>query len=208
MTWQEALQNKKFKIQFIGILILLLVFLFLVPWYFKNIIEPRPGAQLNDFVLNLFPPSDHSTLIFILIYSAVVWALVSLIQKPFQFLIALTAYCIMNYLRMATLWIFPLEPPIGIIPLRDPIIEWIAYGDIPFLKDLFFSGHVATLSILALMEKNTIAKIVKWMVVIAVGLLLMHQRVHYSVDVVVGILVSVLIVYGLKRIWVSNQPIF
>lgn len=199
MTWQEALQNKNFKIQFSGILILLLVFLLLVPWYFKTIIEPRPGAQLNDLALNLIAPSDHSSFISILIYSAIAWSLIPLVQKPSQLLLGLTAYCIMNYLRMATLCIFPLEPPIGIIPLRDPIIERIAYGNIPFLKDLFFSGHVATMSILAMIEENGKLKIVKWIITIVIGLLLMQQRVHYTVDVVAGIMVSVLIVSCFKR---------
>lgn len=196
--WRQAFQNKKFKVQFISIIILLLIFLSTIPWYFRNIIEPRPGIQLNDFVLNLLPPADHSTVIFILIYATIGVSLASLVQKPNQLLLALAAYCAMNYIRLATLWIFPLEPPAGIIPLIDPIIEKIAYSNGPILKDLFFSGHVATLTILELVEENRKWKIVKGIIAIAVGLLLMHQRVHYTVDVIVGVVVSVGIVSLVK----------
>jgi PAP2 superfamily C-terminal len=192
--WRQAFQNRAFKIQFISVILLLLMFLAFVPMYFKNVVEPRPGVLLNDFLLNLLPPTDHSTLIFILIYSTIVVSLISFAQKPSQLLLALTAYCAMNYLRLVSLWAFPLEPPVGIIPLHDPIIEHLAYGGIPLLKDLFFSGHVATLSILAMVEENRKRKIAKWIIAGVVGLLLMHQRVHYTVDVVVGIAVSVVVV--------------
>lgn len=159
--WCQALQNRAFKIQFISVAILLLMFLAFIPRYFRNIVEPRQGVLLNDFLLNLLPPADHSTLIFILIYGSVMVSFISLVQNPFQLLLALAAYCAMNYLRLVTLWVFPLEPPAGIIPLHDPIIERLAYGGTPLLKDLFFSGHVATLSILAMVEENRKRKTVK-----------------------------------------------
>ena len=66
--WCQALQSRAFKIQFISVAILLLMFLAFIPRYFRNIVEPRQGVLLNDFLLNLLPPADHSTLIFILIY--------------------------------------------------------------------------------------------------------------------------------------------
>ena len=108
MTWKQAWQVKPFKTQLIGIILLLLIFLFSVPWYFTKIVEQRPGAILNDFLLNWFPPADHSILIFIVLYCAIGQSLISLATKPKQLLLCLTAYCAMNYLRVLTLWIFPL----------------------------------------------------------------------------------------------------
>jgi PAP2 superfamily C-terminal len=197
--WRQAFQNRAFKIQFISVIILLLMFLAFVPIYFRNVVEPRPGVLLNDFLLNRLPPADHSTIIFILIYVTIAFSLFSLVQHPSQLLLALMAYCAMNYLRLLSLWAFPLEPPTGIIPLRDPIIELLVYGGTPLLKDLFFSGHVATLAILAMVEESSSDsyrkwKLAKWTIAIAVGLLLMHQRVHYTVDVVAGVGVSVVVV--------------
>ena len=205
MTWRESFQNQKFKIWFISIILLLLIFLVSVPWYFKNVIEPKPGIQLNDILLNLFLPVDHSILIFILIYATITASLVSLVQKPTQLLLALTAYCMMNYLRVVTLWLFTLEPPIGIIPLTDTILEKFIYSNTVILKDLFFSGHMATLTILACVEENRKWKIAKWFVTITVGLLLMHQRVHYAVDVLAGVVVSAGIVKSLDRLKRVNR---
>lgn len=191
MSWKASFQNQKFKIWFFCVIILLLIFLISVPWYFQTIIEPKPGVQLNDFVLNLLPPADHSTIIFTLIYTTIGISLIQLAQKPNQLLMTLSAYCLMNYIRVLTLWLFTLEPPVGIIPLTDPILEKLFYGNTIILKDLFFSGHVATLTILALMEQNKVWKIAKWAVTVVVGLLLMHQRVHYAIDVVAGVIVSI-----------------
>jgi hypothetical protein len=196
MHWKQAFQYVWYRISLTVVIVLLLVFLFEVPYYFQHVVEVRPGTQLTDILLNLSSPVDHSTAIFILLYGTIIISSITLIQKPLPLLIVLTAYCIENYLRCLTLWLFPLEPPAGIIPLIDPLINSIAYGEVIILKDLFFSGHVATLTILAAVEETFRLKIIKWSITIAVGLLLMHQRVHYTMDVVAGMVISVLIVKG------------
>jgi len=192
--WSEAIHNQKFKTQFIIVVVLLVAFMLSVPWFFNHVINPKPGILLNDFVLNLFPPADHSAIIFTLIYGAIGISLFTLVQKPNQLLIILTAYCLMNYLRAWAMWLLTLEPPAGIIPLADPLLEKFIYHNSTMMKDLFFSGHAATLSILAAAEENKKMKILKWIVTVSVGLLLMHQRVHYTIDVIAGITISIALV--------------
>ena len=77
----------------------------------------------------------------------------------------------------------PLEPPIGIIPLTDPIIENLFYGGQVLQKDLFFSGHTANIVLIGLLTDDLRMRKLLFFIACIVGFLLMWQRVHYSFDV-------------------------
>ena len=79
----------------------------------------------------------------------------------------------------------------GMILLADPISS-IAYPDRGFAKDLFFSGHVSTMMVLVLIEKNRLAKILKITGTVIMGFLLAWQHVHYTID----LLAAPVITYG------------
>lgn len=87
---------------------------------------------------------------------------------------------------MITMYVFTLEPPEGIIPLHDPIVDVIAYGGQVFNKDLFFSGHVATLTLFVLLEERPVIKKMLVLNTIIVAGLILLQRVHYTIDVMVA----------------------
>ncbi|MBK7668277.1 MAG: phosphatase PAP2 family protein [Sphingobacteriaceae bacterium] len=109
--------------------------------------------------------------------------IITLLSKPELFLKAIQAYFLILIFRIITLTIFPLEPPEGIILLKDPFIEHFFYGQVRITKDLFFSGHVATVCLLYLV--NPVKKL-NWFylsVFILVAVFIMVQRVHYSFDV-------------------------
>jgi len=99
---------------------------------------------------------------------------------------------------MASMYLFTLEPPVAIIPLVDPIVNIIAYGGEVFNKDLFFSGHIATLTLFVLFEERPLPKMVLIINTIIVAVLILIQRVHYTIDVVVAPLV-VVVVYKLLK---------
>nr|WP_262906179.1 sphingomyelin synthase family protein [Hymenobacter terricola] len=53
----------------------------------------------------------------------------------------------------------------------------------PIVRDLFFSGHTATMMLLALAGRGRAWRWVLGLMMVAVGLLVLVQRVHYSYDV-------------------------
>jgi membrane-associated phospholipid phosphatase len=104
-------------------------------------------------------------------------------------------------LRILSLYVFTLETPEGIIPLVDPFLEKVAYGgNATYTKDLFFSGHTSTLFIVSLAEKRRGLRIVLIMSTILIGLLLVWQRVHYTIDVVGALLVTFAVYRGITSL--------
>ncbi len=84
---------------------------------------------------------------------------------------------------MTCMYLVPLEAPLAIIPLQDELIESLFYSGRRNLKDLFFSGHTATLFVFSYCFTNLK---LKWLYLtggVIVGILLLLQHVHYSIDV-------------------------
>jgi len=197
-SWNSAIHNRSFVVQFVITIVALLSILFYLPHYFHSVIGPRPGLQLHDPVLNLFKPQDYSVLIFTLIYLSLFIVLWGLIKRPYQIALGLGGYLVITLARMVTMYLVTLEPPVGIIVLQDPFIDRIAYGGNAFTKDLFFSGHVATLTLLALLEERPRVKKVIWLCMALVAGLILMQRVHYTIDVLAAPLITFGIVKGVK----------
>ncbi|MBK5278069.1 MAG: hypothetical protein JJE09_04310 [Bacteroidia bacterium] len=183
LSWKQALSNKSFRIHliaagFVGILIILFL-----PYFFNEILLPKPGLLLNDFILSLLEPKDWSWVIFGLIYFTLLLTIYFNYSKPHAILLGIESYIGINLVRIVTLYFVTLEPPQGIIPLIDPLITKAAYGNVVYLKDLFFSGHVSTLFLLFLIEENKLRKIFILSASILVGFLILWQHVHYTIDV-------------------------
>nr|WP_262898321.1 sphingomyelin synthase family protein [Hymenobacter siberiensis] len=53
----------------------------------------------------------------------------------------------------------------------------------PIVRDLFFSGHTATMVLLTLVGRGRSWRWVLGLMSVAVGVLVLVQRVHYSYDV-------------------------
>lgn len=80
------------------------------------------------------------------------------------------------------MYLVKLDPPIGLIPLVDPVGKILGYGGQLITKDLFFSGHTASLLILFLAVKIRWLKIF-FLVVLLTMIMLLWQHVHYTVDI-------------------------
>ena len=144
----------------------------------------RKGVIFNDPVLGLFSPVDFSPLIFVITYSFSSLGVAIGLHKPELFVKLIQVYTILTLLRIITLYSFALEPPSEIIPLRDVLLQSTFYSGRENLKDLFFSGHVSILFAFAFVLTN---KKLKWLFILAailVGVLIMIQHVHYSIDVI------------------------
>jgi len=198
--WTAAFQNKRFVVRLIFTSVALLIVVSLLPYFFHSIVGPRPGISINDFVLNAFTPQDHSWIIFGLIYISLALTLQGVFRKPDRVLLGLKGYLILTLLRMVSMYVFTLEAPEGIIPLHDPLMDVIAYGGKVFNKDLFFSGHVATLTLFVLVEERLVVKRVLIINSLLVAGLILLQHVHYTIDVLAAPFMALAIFGIMKRV--------
>lgn len=180
-TWKTYLFKEIFIIELIITLVLL--FAAIISFmHFLNFIETRTGVQFSDPVLKLLKPIDLSAIIFGIIYLSIVIGLLSLLNDPPKLILAFQAYTVLLVVRILTLYLLPLNPPPGMLPLIDPIVNNIGMGRL-LTKDLFFSGHTATIFLLFLIVNNKKLKIVFFSCFIILAVTLILQHAHYSIDV-------------------------
>jgi hypothetical protein len=183
-AWREAWRNKVMRVQIVAtpfclVLTLHALAAFLV-W-----VEERSGARLSDPLLFAIPPRNRAWLIFATLYLALVFGLAVLAFHPRAMVIGVQAYVVMLLSRICVMYFTPLDPPADMIALRDPIIEIMGTGRI-LTRDLFFSGHTATLVLLLLAVPCRRFKPVLLAGAIAVAIGVLWQHVHYTVDVLVA----------------------
>ncbi len=183
-TWSQAWRSSSFRMALVGTL-LLLAMLLLFFARFLLYVEARPGALLPDPFLALFAPHDVTWLTFSLIYLALPIWFIAHSRHPRLLVMALQGYGLMVAFRIIAMYALPLEPPAGMIPLQDPFVRFFGPSQL-LTKDLFFSGHTATIFLLSLFSKNRTLRIYFLVSAIAVALCVLAQHVHYSVDVVVA----------------------
>lgn len=147
-----------------------------------NVIELRKGVVLPDPILSSFHPFNLTWPIFILLWGTVILTLVHLSFHPRSFVLALQAMGILLILRTIALGLMPLEPMKSIIPLQDPIVIRLGTGRL-IIKDLFFSGHTATMFMCGLASRRASWRVFCFVGTFAVALGVVLQHVHYSADV-------------------------
>ncbi|MCW8994570.1 MAG: sphingomyelin synthase family protein [Psychromonas sp.] len=197
MDWKSFFNNKRNRNEFI-LTVVLLAILMISFSQFLQFIEKRNGVSLPDPILNAFSPLNLTWLTFTLIYLSIVLFLFSLRKDPYKIMIALQAYGVMVIFRIIAMYLVPLEAPKTILLLNDPFVQLFGKGEI-LTKDLFFSGHTATLFLLFLLTKNKILKVIFLVSTVTVGITVLLQHVHYSIDVFVAPFVT----YGAFRIITS-----
>jgi membrane-associated phospholipid phosphatase len=119
---------------------------------------------------------------FLIIYAGLIAGLVVLLRHPRRLLLVFQAYSVMALFRIAAMYLAPLEPPPGIIELRDPFVEFFGGGR-TLTRDLFFSGHTSTMFLLFLVMPGRRLRIAYACFTVIVGLCVVLQHVHYTVDV-------------------------
>jgi hypothetical protein len=151
--------------------------------HFLDWVERRRGVTLPDPVLALFPAVNLTWVTFLIIYAGIIAGLVVLVQNPRRLLLVLQGYAVMALFRMAAMYLAPLEPPPGIIELRDPFVEFFG-GGTTLTRDLFFSGHTSTTFLLFLLIPGKWLRVAYACATLLIGLCVVLQHVHYTVDVV------------------------
>lgn len=162
---------------------------------FLDAVERRAGTVITDPVLSWFTPVDVTWLTFLVIYAGLVGAIILLLRHPEHLLTALQTYGMVAIVRMAAMYLVPLDPPPGMIELKDPFVEFFGSGR-TLTRDLFFSGHTSTLFMLALVIPYRRAKMAYLGCTLVVAVCVILQHVHYSIDIFAALFFS----YGSYRI--------
>ena len=200
ISWSKAWQERRFRNKTFIALILVAIVLTLLPTFFA-FIEKREGIVLQDFVLDAIPAMDVSIPTFIIIWSVVLLVFYRIYQNPRLFLVVAYGFILMCILRVLTISILPLNPPAGLIVLKDPIAN-IAYGGngIFITKDLFYSGHTGNMFLFFLCLERKWDKIFALTASFLVGILVMIQHIHYSIDVIAAFIFTYFIYLGAKKL--------
>ena len=187
--WNTPFERKRLVI---GSVIMLIVVL-LLPFFF-GIIEKRKGILLNDWLLAQVPPQNVSVLIFAIIWGMILLIIIRAINNPCIYITYCWTYIFVCLSRVISISLVPLAPPVGFITLTDPLTS-VFYGHAVITKDLFFSGHVSTLTLIFLCLEKKTDRAIALLAVIVVAFLLLVQHVHYTIDIVF----APFVVYGLYR---------
>lgn len=180
-SWKNF-SSKKTNISSLVIAVISVVITLSLFSRFILLVEERKGVSFIDPLLTFFNAIDLNIFIFSLIYISLISGLIYLSGHPRDLLIALVAYIILVWVRMLMMYVLPLDPPPGTINLQDPIVFLIGTGK-PVTRDLFFSGHTSTLFLIFLCVKNKTLKPIFLAATVFVGIAVMLQKAHYSVDV-------------------------
>ncbi|MBK8363373.1 MAG: hypothetical protein IPL24_06690 [Bacteroidetes bacterium] len=202
-AWKGAMNNRQFRWQFIITLLVLSTFTFIFKHFF-DYIESRTGTQLGDFLLDNIPAYNVSWGVFFILYSAIVIGMYTHRAHPKTVLIILQTYIIVTFVRMVTITLLPLEPPVGYLPLREPVVQFFTNGGKIISKDLFFSGHVSTVLSVYLGTHLPKTKSVLFVCVVAMCVLLLVQHVHYTVDVIAALPATWLVYKFCKKFLVGS----
>jgi hypothetical protein len=190
ISWQSFWRTRSLRWSGAVVISLLLLQALLLPFFFSWI-GAREGSVLDDLLLGMVASRDRSLPMFALLYSMLVCTVFLLRMQPLVLLRTLLAYSLVIWLRMISMVLVPLEPPLGLVPLIDPISQLFYPGAEPFQKDLFFSGHLATAVLLALPLQGRW----KWILMggsVLISIFLVQQHVHYTVDLVVAPFAAIL----------------
>lgn len=182
--WKTELEDKNFRNLFIIAVFTTTITLVLFANY-RIYNEARIGVEIPDPFLSLFPPIDLTWSTFAMIYLGLLAGIYFFIQRPQLFVHTLLTYTILVLFRMLLMYSLPLESPHDIIALRDPLVEFLG-SEKPLDKDYFFSGHTATMFMLFLLSCKSKIKWIFLVGSILIGLSVIIQHTHYTVDVLVA----------------------
>lgn len=200
-VWKAALQSHYSRYKILSGSFIVAVILSALPLFFHQI-QKREGVVLNDFVLAQLTPHNVSVAIFACIWGMALLIFYRALYNPQIYINYVWSLIFISIARIISISIVPLNPPRGLVELIDPITG-LFYGNTVVTKDLFFSGHTATMVLIFLCLERKWDRIIGALATVAVMVLLLIQHIHYTIDVVAApffvYLIFRLTKYFLKR---------
>jgi hypothetical protein len=196
--WKSNWQSSDYRKKLIIGLILISFILLSLPFFYQAI-EKRNGISFNDYLLAWLPAYDLSLFIFVVIWSMALLTFSRFRQDPSIFLTFLWGFILINLSRFISIGLFPLNAPADLIPIHDPISNHF-YGPKFITKDLFFSGHTAAMFLMFLCLKKKTDKILALIATLFIGIAVLLQHVHYTMDVVMAPVITYFLWVGSKKI--------
>ncbi len=196
ISWKKSLAQRSVKFTLIVGFILIACLLSVLPTFF-DVIEKRHGIVLNDILLEWLPTLNLSIPIFTFIWGTALLLIVRSFKTPYLFILFVWGFLLLTLSRMITISLVPLDAPINLILLKDPLSNEFYHGTF-ITKDLFYSGHTSSMFLMFLCFNKRGDKILALCSTFAIGILVLIQHVHYTIDVVVAPLGAYL-VYRLAR---------
>jgi len=181
--WCALWSCKKYLAVWLSLLFLVLVTLKLISLFLVYNEKRDNGFAINDWVLNTIEPANVSTLLFGITWICIFCFLPIALRTPKRAMVVFISILVIGVLRTISLYLVPLVPPEGIIPLRDTFLEGSFYDNRVLVRDLFFSGHTANLALLAFLVDIKWIKYIIAICTFIVAYLLLKQHVHYTIDV-------------------------
>lgn len=185
-AWQEAWTYPSFRFQSIITLIAVSSFTIIFSRFF-DFVESRQGSFLNDFILAMLPAYNVSWIVFFFLYSGIIFGIYYHLREPKIILIIFQTYVLITLVRICTITLIPLEPPLGYIPLREPFVQLFTSEGKIISKDLFFSGHMSTILSLFFASRRKYVRTFLLYCSLMVGTMVLIQHVHYTIDVIVAV---------------------
>ncbi|MGY4536734.1 hypothetical protein ACVW0P_001148 [Mucilaginibacter sp. UYNi724] len=202
-AWTTALQSPKKRDKLLVGSFIVAIMLSGMPIFF-NYIQKRQGVLLSDWVLANIPAHDVSIIIFTIIWGMAALTFARALYNPVIYINYVWTLIFINLARMLTIYLIPLDPPVGLIHLLDPLTN-VFYGNTVITRDLFFSGHTSTMVLIFLCLEKRSDKVMGFIAIIAVMVLLLVQHIHYTIDVVAAPFLVYLIFLAVRKILKLDQ---
>jgi len=199
-AWRAELSDKSFRWKLLVMPALFMIYS-AITQKLGVYIEARKGVRLEDKMLSFFPSYDFSTLIFILLYTSLFALVLFNLHKPKTIMRLIEMHFMVAVTRQVCILLIALEPPSGIIVLRDVFLENTVYPhNAPLTKDLFFSGHVASIWIYFLCAKHKYLKAYMCIASLLMAFMVLSMRIHYTYDVYGALFFTTLLYYAPARV--------
>jgi hypothetical protein len=200
LNWNTAWQDSRFRWKLIFGIAVFLLFPWKAETYF-NWIQQREGMVMDDIILANIPTKNVSIPIFGIIYISIIYLLIRVMPRAKQFLWFVWAFNIETLLRFACIYAVALNPPQGLVDLHDPLAELFIYGEnLAVTKDLFFSGHTATMVFVCFFLPNALERKIAIGLTFVLATLLLIQHVHYSLDILAAPVATYMAIRLAKRL--------